>query len=847
MIKKIKSIDSFAIFRDFLWNDHLKLNDGNTIQDFKQINILYGRNYSGKTTLSRIIRALETGMISSNYHFPQFSVLWADNTESTAINLKAHGKTIRVFNEDFIRENLNFLIDSTNSQGQIKSFDITIGAGNVIIDGEIRELETELGSSEEGKETGLYALLKESKNKQNTITVTYDTAYKALKTKKEEKATGRTNGIKYRSHIFGDQIYDIRKLESDIQTVISSSYIPIDDKMRHELESSLNDMPKPEILPLPTILFDFKTVSDKVKVSVEKKIGDSEKIQELIRNYALNEWVKKGRELHKDRLKVCAFCGNEISSARWDILEKHFDEETECLERELSQLIDQINRQKQAVENGLSTVVKESFYAMFHIAIDELHTEYEAAVAHYCGELDKMIQQLENRKREMTQNLIFSIPEDFTSEIEMVFNRYEQIRVQSNMHTNTLSNIKREAQQKLRLHEVRIFVDTVDYISETNRIKSFEIEKQNAETATQMLQSDINRKLQTVEDKKGQRSDEGNGAQKVNEYLNHYFGHQFLTLKPITDESTENKQVHFEIFRRDQRAFNLSEGECNLISFCYFMAKLEDKSTAGKQPIIWIDDPISSFDGNHIFFAYSLLQAEIVDKKMFEQLFVSTHNLDFLKYMKRLNGKYKEKKNYEKAWLVVERTFDNAIIKKMPKYLKEYITEFNYLFQQIYKCSKAIVPDDDNYAIFYNFGNNLRKFLDIYLYYKYPDGEPEEDSQKMKMSLLFGDKVVEYLTDRLKNEYSHLSGTFERGQIPVVVPEMQSIAQKVIETLKRTDKKQYTAFLKSIGEIETEIDEDADSTKVEIHEKSEKTQKTKKGETHDRRKENDPNQSLLFE
>ncbi|MEB3733722.1 AAA family ATPase [Halopseudomonas pachastrellae] len=29
------------------------------IAEFKKINILYGRNYSGKTTLSRIFRALE--------------------------------------------------------------------------------------------------------------------------------------------------------------------------------------------------------------------------------------------------------------------------------------------------------------------------------------------------------------------------------------------------------------------------------------------------------------------------------------------------------------------------------------------------------------------------------------------------------------------------------------------------------------------------------------------------------------------------------------------------------------------------------------------------------------------
>jgi wobble nucleotide-excising tRNase len=83
----------------------------------------------------------------------------------------------------------------------------------------------------------------------------------------------------------------------------------------------------------------------------------------------------------------------------------------------------------------------------------------------------------------------------------------------------------------------------------------------------------------------------------------------------------------------------LSEGECSLIAFCYFMAKLDDIESNGKNLIIWIDDPISSLDSNHVFFVYSLLRAEIVEASKYEQLFISTHNLDFLKYLKRLTGK----------------------------------------------------------------------------------------------------------------------------------------------------------------------------------------------------------------
>ena len=108
---------------------------------------------------------------------------------------------------------------------------------------------------------------------------------------------------------------------------------------------------------------------------------------------------------------------------------------------------------------------------------------------------------------------------------------------------------------------------------------------------------------------------------KVNKYLNNFFGHDFLTLQAIEEEDQSGeKKTRFEIIRNEKKAHHLSEGECGLIAFCYFMAKLEDIETKGSKPIIWIDDPISSLDSNHIFFVYSLINSEIVAKQNFEQL-----------------------------------------------------------------------------------------------------------------------------------------------------------------------------------------------------------------------------------
>lgn len=127
----------------------------------------------------------------------------------------------------------------------------------------------------------------------------------------------------------------------------------------------------------------------------------------------------------------------------------------------------------------------------------------------------------------------------------------------------------------------------------------------------------------------------------------------------------------------------------------------------------------------------------------------------------------------------------------MPRYLEQYATEFNHLFHQIYKC--AFYEMDDNYEVFYNFGNNARKFLEIYLYYKYPDTR----GQMEKMQRFFEGEVPSVLIDRVNNEYSH--GVLERGSLPIVEWAMKMAAKKIIDMLQK-DKDQYESLCKSVEE-----------------------------------------------
>lgn len=793
LIKSLKKIPNFAVFKAFDWDANVIGEDGQP-RHFKKLNIIYGRNYSGKTSLSRIFRALETKSISDKYISPAFDIELDNGTHITDTNFKLNSQTIRVFNEDFIKENLQFIIDPTQ---ELNSFAV-LGESNVEIEGKIRPLELELGIETKGEETGLYANLASATNDYVDKHNAHNAASQNLNTLLSKKATDSKIGIKYKSELFGDINYTKPKLEIDIAKVLKAAYVPIDDVEKSNLEGliyekQLNTIPS---IQTPTLALDNLKAS--VLDLVSRKVGQSDKIESLIKDAVLNKWVQEGVHLHKDKeLQSCSFCGNEVTSLRWIELEKHFDEESKRLEAGIDLTL-------QAIQSEQTKIVKSTefqsnlFYVTFHSQVDSLSAKLSSALEQYIKALEKLRLQLVNRKSDLLNPKTYSDVVFDTEAIISIFEEYEKIRVQSNKFSESLSTNKKQAQEKLRLKEVHDFAATIGYSNQLITIESLKTAKDSSEQTLSIIQGEINSKKLEIQQLKNAQKDEANGAQLVNQHLQSFFGNQFLSLQPKAIDGHES-QIYFEVIRDRSKAYHLSEGECSLLAFCYFLAKLDDTNTKGKKPIIWIDDPISSLDSNHVFFVYSMLNSEIVMNEKFEQLFISTHNLDFLKYLKRLKGANQshdtKEQNRTCQHFLLERTDRISKLKLMPRYLKDYVTEFNYLFEQIYKCAHLQSIDQSNYMIFYNFGNNARKFLEIYLYYKYPSHETDTEKQNR----FFEGRLPSLFVDRINNEYSHIAGIFERGQTPVEAPEMQQSAKLILDRMKATDNDQYNSLLISIG------------------------------------------------
>ena len=125
-IKAIKRITNFGVFKDYT----------STIKPFRSHNLIFGWNYSGKTTLSRIFRSLETGVLPPGFENGSFLIELDDGTTIDSSNLTEHRVRVRVFNTDYIKENLKW----EEREGELPPIFI-LGAKSIEIQNRISSLE----------------------------------------------------------------------------------------------------------------------------------------------------------------------------------------------------------------------------------------------------------------------------------------------------------------------------------------------------------------------------------------------------------------------------------------------------------------------------------------------------------------------------------------------------------------------------------------------------------------------------------------------------------------------------------------------------------------------------------
>ncbi|EAJ1403442.1 RloC protein, partial [Campylobacter coli] len=727
---------NFGSYENFTWD--------NGLEEFKTINIFYGRNYSGKTTLSRIARSFELKKHNEDFLDGNFKIELEDGSFLTQNDVINSNLDIRVYNSDFVKENLNYLYDK---KGNIKGFK-SIGV-------EQKDIKESIEKRKEILKTRNEKLKDIQANREN-ISKTQQAKIKTLNEKLIDKAKlvkSEPNLIKQGSN------YDKRNLENDLIEIKDNinAYI-LNNEEQNQLIKILEDKEKQNIIFKNTFNKDnFQGIFTYSLKILEKEVIIKENLTSELR-----KWLEEGLEFHKEHsfTQQCKFCNNPLTLERIAWIENNIKDdsgEKEQIEKELKDLLDNFESYKLESKKLLLGIEYENFYSNYKDIFIGLKEQLGVSIANYNEELLKIEKKLTKKKKDVFIPMKLENINDFSDEILQILNKIENLCKENNEYAKNLLSKQDEARKKLRLNEVAKFAKDSDCFAKQDEIKNLGQKLSNMQSTIETEKNEINNYNLEIEKYKEKLSNLETSTSNINKYLKSYFGHNMLELKAKKDDKGQ-LNGEFEILRNGKQAKNLSEGECSLVAFCYFVASLEDANTKDKNPIIWIDDPISSLDNNHIFFIFSLIEAKIAKKikdNKYSQLFISTHNLDFLKYLKSLTG---YDKNDKKSFMYLIEKTNNSDIKILPDYIRKYVTEFNYLFEQIFKNYNNTNITIDSY---YSLANNIRKFLDTYMYFKYPNN----DSLMTKYYIFFGEENA-ILINRVINEFSHLEN-IERAKMPL--------------------------------------------------------------------------------
>lgn len=761
MIKKIKKVKNFSVFQNFSWPNELQL--------FSRKNVIYGWNYTGKTSLSRIFAMLGDKKIADKYKSIEFEVEYDTNRTVSNKEISTFPFNVYVFNSDYVRE--NFKWDTSSPLNGI-AFDVGTNA-------ELRKKVDTLESITKWINTKKLEKLKIPNRDFEKLSELYTNEARKIKNDIFNSAIEFNRG-------------HFTTVKSQVEKDLDSNIISDESQLSATRSEALAVNNKSKISPV-IISLNSKALHDEVKQLLLETPPRSEVIEILEAKNDLYQWAQEGHRLHKGIFSECSFCGNTIRSERIEKLTNYFSNAASRLRNKLEELRERITDNEEIIETLSLPQSKNDFFDSIHSRYELTVKEVREAKADYATYLSKLVDFLEKKE---DGNIFKALnigehdpaPEDTLSERVAALNALisEHNKIIENFDTTQTS-----AREKLKKH----YVATV---LKENNVADIESKKKKADQWISGYNT-INKKISTKkEDLLAKIKSIVAGKDEMNRYIQLFFGRKDILIEVTSDDK-------FLLKRSNDHAENLSEGEKTAISFAYFLITLEGivKDKLSEDTIVFIDDPISSLDSNHIAQIYSTINSFFFRKGLnsddlnevlpiFRQLIISTHNFDFFNFLKDSSCLNKTKKNHPElscSYFYIQRSSDTqSKIVNLPKMLRKK-SEYIHLFEILYKFLEGGCNATDEILIL--IPNAMRRFLELYTLIKLPDSDSEIDQ---RLNLLMGG------THNLKvlHHFSHATSVeklTKHDELMAVVP--QAMAE-LFELLKK-DQMHYDSLKRAIS------------------------------------------------
>lgn len=747
MITKINKIKDFGVLKNI---------NGSTLPEFKTFNLIYGWNYSGKTTLSRVFRCLEKGKLHDDYLMATFEF---ENATAKYDNTFAIKSNIRVFNSDFIKENLKW--DSDNIEPIF-----LLGEENIELQNELKQKEADFGNSE--------TELAESKR---------------LRTEKQNRINGAvTNKARDIGTLLSIRPFDSRHflpIVEKVKTSVATYTLSQSDFDKYKAQAISNEQ-KPTIGEVTFSIADIETLKTEVETILHRQAASTNRIQKLLDSKPISDWVETGKSLHEGKT-YCEFCGNILPTDLLPKLNEHFSKDYDLLKTDIEIILQKLIDSK--INLGTPLPTETAFYSDLLPDFKTKKPLLETEISNFNNSITSLIKDLERKKDKPFDKLDVTLFTDNKTTLETSLTNFNAVIRTNDQRTAGFSTEKNAAIEKLKEHFAAEF-ETVETYS------AIQTQLANEQTAIDAKGVTIEAQKQAITAIKSQLDETVKGAGVVNDFLKLFFGKDDIQISPTTDKK-------FQLLRGTDVAKNLSEGEKTAIAFSYFTAKLEEQNNKLADTIIYIDDPISSLDSNHLFNIYSFIKNTFYEFKFdpalnkkthqskCKQLFISTHNFDFHNLV---FDWFKGLKNGTKDYWIIERHKnsykDESVIKQNGNLLTSFNSEYAYLFSLLQNFQ---TNPTDTYEFLYHLPNVARRFVETFLNFKYLERNKIDES----IDKLITNPVECERARKFMHYYSH-NLTTDKFMKFADLAECQAVVDIIINSVNTLDPIHLTSLKKTV-------------------------------------------------
>lgn len=738
MIRRIDQLRSFGIYRDFRWNGQ---------PEFAKRNLLYGWNYSGKTTLSRLFQILEKPERLATWQNPEFHIA-CDGAVSITHRSPVSALKVRVFNRDFVK-------DSFQEEHSAPAVFI-LGPENVALRHRLDALNARRGRVRQ-----------------------YEEARRAnagrVQAEIDRLGTDKARDI---GQLLGDRNFRRPNLLQRIHEIRTNldAHLLSDADVHARIQTWQNSSAWRTIAPVQVQPTDLVTLSSRVQ-SALSATATNRAIERLKANRNLEGWVRSGMSLHPEGGE-CAFCGSQISTERLDQLGAHFSEAYEGLVRQVTGTLQEC----QNARFELPAQDDRDFAPTLRTDFQRLRTDFQNWAIWADALRSQMVTALTQKQTAIETQTAWQPDLARAAEGREIISRLNVLVEQHNALAAAHQQTRQEAKTALERHHAALFYRDNEIAAKETERTSHESRAEKARQTGAQIDTQVarvNRQLQ----------EQSIGAVRLNEVL------RFL-LRDSNIEVADVGNGRFEFRRDGHAASNMSEGEKTALTFAYFLTSLVASGATLTDTIVFIDDPISSLDSNHIYAVYALIVERL---KECRQLFVSTHNSELLGLLKgewfdvrqQFRNTPESSAYYVRREVAANAQWTSAIA-DLPPLLRKYKSEYQFVFSQLHAFANNPAPSTHEA---YTAPNLVRKFLEAYLGFRKPD----VSKWSRKLDLLLDTPEEQRELQKFADDASHLQGLTRALEQPDFVPSAQRCVQSVLTALQRKDPDHHNSLCALIG------------------------------------------------